>query len=98
VKEGDTLTLKVVRLGTPTGGTLTVQWETHTGTAGIKDFVDDIGRLTFTDGVTSLPITIKTRTDSVSEGAETFTVVLSDPDAPLQLGTPSTAQITILPN
>ena len=55
-----------------------------------------MGTLTFLSGVTSQTITVPTKADTSLEGAETFTVTLSNPGGGATLGTPAAAVVTIV--
>ena len=54
------------------------------------------GTLTFLNGVTSRTITVPTKADTLLEGAETFTVTLSNPGGGATLGAPAAAVVTIV--
>jgi hypothetical protein len=94
VNEGGTVNVLVLREG-PTTGTVAVDYETVTGTAGTSDFKPASGRLTFGPGLTSAVIAVRTNADANPfEPAETFGVRLLNPSAGLLLGT-SQAVVTI---
>jgi hypothetical protein len=94
VSEGGTVNVLVLREG-PTTGTVTVDYDTITGTAGTADFKPASGRLTFGPGLTSAVIAIRTNADANPfESAETFLVRLFNPSPGLLLGT-SLAVVTI---
>ncbi|MGE4064455.1 MAG: Calx-beta domain-containing protein [Rhodospirillaceae bacterium] len=78
VGEGETASIIVTRAG-DLNGEVSVDFRTFTGSAGAGDFTAESGRLTFAPGETSRTISVATRTDSVVEPAESFTVVLSNP-------------------
>ena len=54
------------------------------------------GTLTFLNGVTSQTITVPTKADTLLEGPETFTVMLSSPGGGATLGAPASAVVTIV--
>ena len=72
-------TFNVTRSGV-TSGTVTVDFATTGGTATSgTDFTAASGTLTFASGVTSQTITVPVLADTVFEGAEQFTLTLSNP-------------------
>jgi hypothetical protein len=107
VSEGVTtrrVTLTVQRTGGTAGG-VTVDYATVNGTAvggteGEGDFDRTSGTLTFGFGVTSVTFSIPINQDTLAEGNETFTVVLSNPRGGAALpaaGAPgSVATVTIV--
>lgn len=87
--------LTVTRAG-PTTGTTVVDFATVDGTAKQKtDFTIALGRLTFAPSETSKTIILLINEDSYVEGAETFTVNLSNVTGG-SLGTPGAATIQII--
>jgi hypothetical protein len=71
-----------VGLTAPTTTQVTVRYQVVTGTAGTAD-IDNLGgavrTLTFPAGVTSRPVAIPVKPDTLNEADETFTVKLSSP-------------------
>ena len=94
--EGGTVTLTVSRLGVP-AGTATVDYATSPGSAGSgEDFEPASGTLSWANGEsTSKPIAVAIKDDADAEGAETFTVTLSNPSAGTTVAPPATATVTI---
>ena len=71
-----------VFLTEPSASAVTVHYATANGTAlAGQDYVAQSGTLTFAPGVTQQNILVAVTGDSVVEGNETFTVILSDPSA-----------------
>ena len=100
VTEGAMASLIVTRTGGSTGA-VTVQYATSNGGGGAPtaveaDYTTTVGTLTFLSGVTSQTITVPTKADTSLEGAETFTVTLSNPGGGATLGTPAAAVVTIV--
>ena len=60
-----------------------------------EDYVKSEGKLTFADGETSRIMTIDISDDSLTEGNEEFTIVLSAPESGAELGVPGTATILV---
>jgi Calx-beta domain/IPT/TIG domain len=78
-------------------GTVTVNYATLAGTATAgSDYTTTSGTLTFGDGETSKTINVPILQDTVFEGNETFSVVLSAPGGGALLASPSTIPVTIL--
>src|SRR5215510_927947 len=69
----------VVTLSAPATQTVTVAWATVPGTAGATDFQGANGTLTFAAGEQSKTISIAINPDTVKEGSEQFSLVLSNP-------------------
>ncbi len=69
----------VVTLSVPASETVTVDYHTVTGTAGSADFTGASGTVTFAPGETSKTITIAISPDTLVEGNEQFSIVLSNP-------------------
>ena len=69
----------VVTLSAPATEAVTVDYHTVAGTAGSADFTGASGTVTFAPGETSKTITIAITPDTLVEGNEQFTVVLSNP-------------------
>jgi Calx-beta domain len=97
--EGGTATLTASRQGLPTGSA-TVEYATSPGTAGSgQDFEPVSGTLSWANGEsTSKPIAVAIKDDADPEGAETFTVTLSNPSAGTTIAPPATATVTIDPS
>lgn len=94
-----TLALNVSRtLGSK--GAITVDYATTGGTAvSGTDFTATSGTLSWADGDTAdKTISIPINDDAQPEGAETFTLTLSNPSGGATLGTNAVTTITILPN
>jgi sugar lactone lactonase YvrE len=89
------LTVNVTRTGDISSPT-TVSYATADGTAvaGV-DYTAASGTITFAAGETAKSFTITIRGDSVFEGAETFTVALSNPTGAAVLAGASSALVTI---
>ncbi|HSB29750.1 MAG TPA: PQQ-dependent sugar dehydrogenase [Pyrinomonadaceae bacterium] len=109
VNEGEGgLALTVNRLGN-TSGPASVEYATSdtagtnpcssiTGAASSRcDYLNTVGTLSFSAGETSKTISIPITDDSFAEGAENFTISLSNPSG-ATLGPPSSAQVTINDN
>ena len=100
VTEGAVASLIVTRTG-GSAGAVTVQYATSNGGGGGAsavgtDYTATAGTLTFLNGVTSQIIMVPTKADTSLEGAETFTVTLSNPGGGATLGTPAAAVVTIV--
>ena len=94
------LVVTVVRGGNATGvGPITVQYTTvdGTATAGL-DYSGVSGTLNFPEGTFSQNITIPIMDDQIREGTERFSITLSNPTGEVDLGTISTATVTIVDN
>ena len=97
VNEGaGSVTVTVLRTGGSTG-TVTVQYAVSSGsaTSGI-DFGATSGTLTFLAGDVSEAFTIPIINDGNNESDETATITLSSPGGGANLGSPSTATLTII--
>ena len=82
-----------------TAGVTTVEYSTVSGTAiGNEDYVPDTGTLTFEDGVDTQIITIQLLDDSVVEGDQAFTVLLSNVAGDASLGDISSTEVVIADN
>lgn len=98
VTEG-TMSLSIPVMRSSGSGSATVRFTTVDGTAVAgADYGALSGTLTFSAGVSSLSVAVSIVDDSLAEGAETFSVLLSDPSPGLGLGAPSSATITIADN
>jgi aryl-phospho-beta-D-glucosidase BglC (GH1 family) len=71
----------LVTLSAPATGTVTVDYHTVAGTAGSADFTGISGTVTFAAGETAKTITIAITPDTLVEGNEQFSVVLSNPQS-----------------
>jgi hypothetical protein len=100
VTEGGSATLTLTRTGS-TLGSASVDYVTRPGGASAAvDYAVRSGRVTFGPGVTSRTISVPVLDDVLVEGAEAFTVLLSNPSpaASVRLGSPSTASVAIVEN
>jgi len=102
VQETDPNLLLTVTRGFGTQGAVSIDYvvDTLAGDSATSptDFLATAGTLTFADGVTSQQIPITLVDDTVFEGTETFSVVLSNPQNGAVLGTRSLAKISIIDN
>jgi len=93
-----TLNISVIRSG-GSQGNVTVDYAVTAGTATADaDFTAASGTLSFDSGETSKTISIKIKEDTLAEGAETVNIALSNAGGGAQLGSPSSAVLTILDN
>ena len=77
---GTSLASFMVTLAAPSTQTVTVRYATSNGTATAGlDYVSVAGTLTFAPGETQKIITVPVKSDSLVEGNETFTILLSSP-------------------
>lgn len=99
VNESDgTLTITVLRQN-GSNGVVTVQYATSNLTASAgSDYLATSGTLIFSDGETLKTFTIVIQEDTSVEGDETLLLTLSNPTGGAQLGTPSSATVTIVDN
>jgi len=74
--EGGPLIFTVTKTGTA-AGTITINYATANGTAGVSDYTNTSGTLTFLAGETSKTISVPTTDDALVEGGETLTLTLS---------------------
>jgi hypothetical protein len=89
------VTIAVVRTGGNTG-TVTIDYATGGGSANEgTDYVKSSGTLTFEGGDTSKTFDVQLKDDGSSEGNETVTVTLSNPENGVSLGTPATLSLVI---
>ena len=91
------LQVTVFRGGNAAGvGPITVDYATADGSAKAGlDYTAVSGRLDFPDGAFSRTITIPILSDKLNEGPEQFSITLSNPTGEVDLGTPSSAVVTI---
>jgi hypothetical protein len=68
-----------VSLSPPRADTVLVDYATAPGTAGALDFLPASGTLSFDPGVTTRPLVVELKGDSLDEDDETFTVFLFSP-------------------
>jgi hypothetical protein len=97
---GGSLQIPVYRGGNSSGvGPITVNYSTSDGsaTAG-SDYTAVSGTLNFPEGSSSKTITVPVSDDSLVEGDETFSVILSNPTGEVDLVNPSTTIVTIADN
>jgi hypothetical protein len=94
------LLVTVLRGGNATGvGPITVKYTTADGTATAGlDYSGVSGTLNFAEGTFSQTITIPIFDDQIREGTERFSISLSNPTGEVDLGTISTATLTIVDN
>jgi hypothetical protein len=97
VNEADgTLTLEILRTG-GVAGVAFVEAQTMDGTATeASDYSPFFDSFTFMDGQASQTLQVVIQDDSLEEGAENFTLVLSDPAGGATVGQPDVATVTIL--
>ncbi len=94
------LQIRVLRGGNAAGvGPITVDYATVNGsaTAG-SDYTAVSGTLSFPEGTNSRTIIVPIPEDSLVEGNETFSVILSNPTGEVDLVNPSTTVVTIVDN
>lgn len=90
------LTVTVSRLG-GSDGAVTVDYATADGTATAgSDYASASGTLSFADGQTSQSFTLDILDDSLVEGDEDLSLVLSNPTGGAILGAPANAVVTIV--
>jgi uncharacterized repeat protein (TIGR01451 family) len=78
-----------------TGGTATVLFQTSNGTASAADYTSVSQTVTFANGESSKTINVPITNDSNDETDETINLTLTSAGGSGQLGTPSTAVLTI---
>ena len=77
--EADLSAAFAVTLDGPADGPVTVDYATADGTAQAgADYTATLGTLTFTPGQTALTVAVPVHDDGINEGAETFTLTLSN--------------------
>lgn len=93
--EGSPASIVITRTGTTTqAGSVQLSTANGTATAGV-DYVSLSQLVNFTAGQTVATATIATLTDTLTEGAETVRLTLTNPTTGDSLGNPSTATLTI---
>jgi hypothetical protein len=92
--EGGTATIAVLRTG-PASGSARVAYATAGGSASSDDVAPAAGTLTFAPGQASATFEIPIQDDALDEDDETLALELRDPAAPLALGAPAVATLTI---
>ncbi|RZI80530.1 MAG: hypothetical protein EOP38_22190, partial [Rubrivivax sp.] len=86
VNEAAGVAVFTVTLSNPSSAAVTVSYGTQNGTATAgNDFTNAAGTLTFAPGETTKTITVPITNDSVFEGVENFTVVLSGASGSAQI-------------
>lgn len=93
-REASTATIAVVRSG-PTTASAQVAYTTVGGTATSGDYASASGTLTFAPGQASRTFDVTIADDALDEDDETIALALRDPAAPLALGSPASATLTI---
>ena len=88
VTEGGIMTVYVQCMG-ETNIPQSVDYATSTGSASSSDFSARSGTLAFANGTNLLSFTVPTTQDSIYEGAESFTITLSNPQGGSQIGSGS---------
>ena len=89
------VTLNVLRLNNP-NGTATVGYATADGTATAgNNYQATNGTLTFTNGVTALPVNVSLINNTNLVGNFSFTLSLTNPGSPAQLIAPSNATVVV---
>ncbi|MFK8112866.1 MAG: DUF4347 domain-containing protein, partial [Rubripirellula sp.] len=85
----------VVFRGGGTDGTVTVDYETSSGSADSSDYTPISGTLTFADGVTGQQVSLNINDDSLPEADESFSLTLSNPTGGATLAAITTQVVTI---
>jgi uncharacterized repeat protein (TIGR01451 family) len=96
-ENGGNAVITITRTG-GTNGTATVLFSTSNGTAGASDYTTVSQTITFNNGETSKTVNVPVTDDTLDEADETVNLTLSQPGGTGQLGSPSTAVLTILDN
>lgn len=97
-ENGGALSVTVSRTS-GSAGAVTVDYASLDGTAVAgEDYQAATGTISFADGETSQMLTVVLTDDSVYEGDEVFTLLLSNPTGGALLGTPTSAVVTIVDN
>jgi hypothetical protein len=95
-EDAGTAKVTIIRTG-GAEGVVSVNFALEDGTAKAgEDYRSNTAKLTFANGETNRIFVVEILNDEDEEGEETFNVVLSDPRDGVELGTPTTATITIL--
>lgn len=97
VGEDDGTGTITVRRDISSAGAVSVDWATGNGTATAgSDYTGDSGTVFFADGdMADKTFTVSITDDAVPEGAENFTITLSNPTGGASIGAGSTATVTI---
>jgi hypothetical protein len=95
-ESGTSVTITVTRTG-GSAGSVSLDYATRDGsaTAG-NDYAATTGTLSFADGETSQSFSVAILDDTLFEGDESFSVGLSNVTGGASLGTPATANVTIM--
>ncbi|HEY0322463.1 MAG TPA: Calx-beta domain-containing protein, partial [Pyrinomonadaceae bacterium] len=93
-ENGGSASITITRTG-GSAGTATVLFQTSNGTASSSDYTAVSQTVTFNDGETSKTINVPITDDQLDEADETVNLTLSNAGGSGQLGTPSTAVLTI---
>jgi hypothetical protein len=94
--ESDGTVLIHVQRDAPATGTASVHFATSDGTATDgADYTGGSGTVSFNDGETQQALSLAINDDGLHESDETLQITLSNPAVSTQLGSPSTATITI---
>jgi hypothetical protein len=96
VTEGDTGSTPApfhVTLSAPSGKTVTVDYATAAGTAGLADYTPASGTLTYTPGQTTKTVNVAVLGDLLDEDTETYSFGLSNPVATSITGSAGTGTI-----
>lgn len=95
---GPFVTITVTRTG-GSDGTVMIDSMTSSDTADAGfDFTATSNTLTFNDGETSKTFDVPITDDTIYEGSETFNILLTNPQNYVEIGTPSSAVVTINDN
>jgi uncharacterized protein YcfL len=97
VGESQTYADFLVRLDQPNSGTITVHYQTYSGTANSGDFVAQGGSLTFAAGEMVKTVRVTLTNDTTAEPTENFTLYLSGASANATIAH-NTATATIIDN
>ena len=94
VENAGNATITITRAG-GSAGTATVLFQTSNGTAGSTDYTSVSTTITFNNGEVSKTVNVPITDDPNDEADETINLTLSSAGGSGQLGTPSTAVLTI---
>jgi uncharacterized repeat protein (TIGR01451 family) len=98
VQENDGNAVITITRTSGSAGTATVLFSTSSGTAGAADYTTVSQTITFNNGETSKTVNVPITDDTLDEADETVTLTLSQAGGTGQLGSPSTAVLTITDN